>query len=40
MLYFILILQLIQLILIVYLLIDFGGSLGWIERYIGIKKLD
>lgn len=38
MLYFMLLLQFIQLVLIVYLIIDLGGSIGWIERYLGIKN--
>ena len=38
MIYVIAILQLIQLVIIVLMYIDLRGSIGWMERYLGIKK--
>jgi len=38
MIYVLLILQIVQLVIIVLMYIDFGASLDWIERYLGIRE--
>lgn len=37
MIYVLLAFQIVQLIIIVFMYIDFGGSLGWIKHYLGVK---